>query len=115
MRPTSSVWQTFLIVSIRSSWPAKCLYAAVADTPTWRAASRSTTASGPPRRARSSAAAASALARSPWWYEPRVDVDVTFSILPDVDSVSITCDVDVVNICQGSQGNDHAGAVREIR
>ena len=45
----------------------KCRYAALGETPTWRAASRRTTPSTPPAEASSVAASMSARRRSPWW------------------------------------------------
>src|SRR4051812_31768350 len=124
MAAASRVSAYILTECISSPWPAKCRYAAVAETPTWRAASRSTTASGPPVRASSVAALVSALARSPWWYAPRSALlGVTPHILPDIlrntmlTPLSYSAIVNAVNIRAGRLPGDRGGAhcVREIR
>jgi hypothetical protein len=62
----SCSWACSFTASFSSLWPVKWRYAAVAETPTLRAASRSTTASGPPERASEVAASVSAWVRLPW-------------------------------------------------
>src|SRR3984885_987384 len=52
--------------SSNSAWLAKCLYAALGETPACRVALRKMTVFGPPIRAISMPADRSALRRSPW-------------------------------------------------
>ena len=73
--------------SSSSAWLAKCLYAALGETPACRVASRRMTALGPPARASWSPAVMSALRRSPWRKVLRFSRETFFFIVCSKKSV----------------------------